>query len=226
MFNQPKQTRNKFSYRDEDSMREYASKVFGDPKLLSFWENAKLRNLFSTHTSESLRFHWKLMLKKDKIRSSQMNIINLTHMTNKININNNPPFILKNPLQQNIKPILQGIQKNQENQDNFKLFENFDTEINNDTDDTDQRNFDDFKIFESKKYVEIRQEKNKAKCDKNFIEVRIDELFENLCDICGKITGKKLGSEEVFKVLMSFDGDVKKTINFYEGKIRCNNFFN
>lgn len=208
------QRRNKFTYKDEESMREYTSKVFGDPKLRSFWEIAKQRGLFSLHTSESLRFHWKLMIKRIKTKNPHINLTNFTKKNPQININNNPPFISKNLPQQEI-------QKKQGDQGNNKHNENLDTEI---SDDVDEENFEDFKIFESKKIVEINQKKSKSKAGEEMGEEEINEIFENLCDMCGKFAGKRLGGEEVIKVLVSFDGDVQRTIKFFE--VGCNTFDN
>jgi broad-specificity NMP kinase len=125
-------------------------------------------------------------------------------------------------LQQINQPILQEIPKKQE-QDNNKYNENLDTEI---SDDVDNENFEDFKIFESKKNVEINQKKSKKKIGREMGEEEINEIFENLCDMCGKCAGKRLRGEEVIKVLVSFNGDVQRTIKFFEGRMKCNTFAN
>ncbi|OMJ67849.1 hypothetical protein SteCoe_34884 [Stentor coeruleus] len=215
MLNKPKQKRNKFTIHDEESMQDYASKIFGNPRLLSFWESAKQRGLFSTHTSESLRFHWKLMMERNKISNPRIKIISFAHDNMQIDIKNNPPLIFTNPQRQIDQKNIQEIQNNKENPNDVKNNENIETEI---SDDTDNQNFEDFDNFESKKNVEINQKKSMKKHGEGVNQLEIDQIFENLCDICGMAAGRRLECNEVLRTLLDFNGDVKKTIEFYK---RC-----
>lgn len=70
-------------------------------------------------------------------------------------------------------------------------------------------------IDETIKCMEFINIEIKAKPGKELNETRIEELFDNLVDLCRLKNKNILSPEEIVKALIYFDGNVQDTVNFF-----------
>ncbi|OMJ73093.1 hypothetical protein SteCoe_28295 [Stentor coeruleus] len=260
-----------YTDQEDNDISKYVLTHFGNPKIISFWNNYK-KETGSERTVDSLRAHWKVLIKRYAYNPS----------ANKSEKCNKNDLKLKKP-----KPlsVVKEYQKNQHNKSleinscyNETILPNNMLKIkrlSNDTDKINQKNwvnnvkkeedtdlyikkdqrfdkiieensrtygFTDLKINyddnvpiqivlkddpdiktttnnilgkEPLKSLENTMIKSKKRNDKEMGENRIEELFENLVEICKIKTNSHVSPNEIAKVLISFKGNVKSTIDFF-----------
>ena len=55
-----------YNTKDNEKIKEYVQKHFGNPNKLTYWQRAKDGGDFKDHSAESLKAHWNVMNKKSK----------------------------------------------------------------------------------------------------------------------------------------------------------------
>lgn len=190
--------RNYYALSTDEKMRETTKKVIGgNPNYLSYWKKVKiLDRTYDKFSAESLRAHWLLMMKKDRNRGFNDESLLVR------NYDDADLYICTTP-----QPALE-MRKSDGGFGNDRNLANTEKQV--------QRGLGTEIKFGAKYLTPTVVARNKRESDRKIIPLeKIDNVFDDLVDICSILAKRRLLEKEVIQVLIEKKGKLNEVVNYY-----------
>ena len=191
--------RNSYDYSVDEKMRSSTKTIQGgNPNNLSYWKKVKILDAsYSKYSAESLRAHWLLLMKRDRNLSDNEELL---HIKNYDDVE----------LQFCVTPQPNRYEKN-------SIHPNGNNDYLSKTEragasDIHGRRKNEVQLRTPSRGEIVKKDSN----HKIMKSEKIDEVFENLIDICRLITqNRELSEKEIVKVLVDKRGKISEVIKCF-----------